>query len=100
MKLFQRKKENFICDNCGKKVVGNGYTNHCPVCLWSKHIDINPGDRKEKCLGMMAPVAVDIKSGVNSIIHECVKCNFRRKNKVVKEDDFEEFIKISRKASE
>ena len=24
---------------------GNGYTNHCPKCLWSKHVDINPGDR-------------------------------------------------------
>ena len=59
MKQFNRKKENFVCENCGEKVEGNGYTNHCPNCLWSKHVDINPGDRQEECKGLMVPVDLE-----------------------------------------
>ena len=58
MKMFQKNVEDFVCGNCGGEVVGNGYTNHCPKCLWSKHVDINPGDRAEKCGGMMKPISV------------------------------------------
>ena len=36
---FIRKTEDFICENCGAVVVGNGYTNHCPACLYSKHVE-------------------------------------------------------------
>ena len=43
-KKFQRKVEDFICEKCGTKNIGNGFTNHCFKCLWSKHVDINPGD--------------------------------------------------------
>ncbi|HYC79501.1 MAG TPA: RNHCP domain-containing protein, partial [Candidatus Binatia bacterium] len=56
MKLFQRTPENFVCENCGTKVSGNGYTNHCPNCLYSKHVDNNPGDRLNKCHGLMEPI--------------------------------------------
>jgi len=55
-KLFQKKKEDFICEKCGFVNVGDGYTNHCQKCLWSKHVDINPGDRAEKCQGLMEPI--------------------------------------------
>jgi len=46
-KKFQKRIENFTCEKCGLFVKGTGYTDHCPNCLWSKHMDINPGDRKE-----------------------------------------------------
>lgn len=95
MKKFQRKIENFICENCGTGVKGNGYTNHCPKCLWSKHVDINPGDREEKCGGMMKPSESLIKHGENMIKHICVKCDFERSNKVNKEDDFDIIVKTS-----
>ena len=38
--------EDFICENCGKDVEKSSYTarDHCPYCLYSKHVDINPGD--------------------------------------------------------
>ena len=39
---FKRKKENFVCENCGAEVKGDGFTNHCPKCLYSKHVDIFP----------------------------------------------------------
>ena len=60
---FIRKTEDFICENCGAVVVGNGYTNHCPVCLYSKHVDRSPGDRAAGCGGLMEPVAVALKRG-------------------------------------
>jgi hypothetical protein len=77
---FIRKEENFICENCGVEVEGNGYTNHCPKCLWSKHVDIDPGDRAADCGGMMEPVFLDFSNGVFSITHECVKCGTKKKN--------------------
>src|SRR3989338_8156335 len=43
---FQRTKEDFTCERCGFFVRGSGYTNHCPQCLWSKHVDVNPGNRQ------------------------------------------------------
>lgn len=95
MKKFQRKIEDFICENCGQCVTGDGYTNHCPKCLWSKHVDINPGDRKKECEGMMKPMGTIFKKGENSIIHKCSKCAFERKNKVSDIDDFDTILKIS-----
>lgn len=47
MKHFTKTVEDFICAHCGTHVRGNGYTNHCPECLWSKHVDNNPGDRDQ-----------------------------------------------------
>jgi hypothetical protein len=42
---FQRCKEDFRCGHCGHLERGDGYTNHCTACLWSAHVDIQPGDR-------------------------------------------------------
>ncbi|OGZ03320.1 MAG: hypothetical protein A2430_01875 [Candidatus Liptonbacteria bacterium RIFOXYC1_FULL_36_8] len=86
-KKFQRKIENFTCLNCGREVFGNGYTNHCPMCLWSRHIDINPGDREEKCGGMMEPVYVWKKGEKYILLHKCIKCGVERKNKISKDDN-------------
>ena len=52
-KTFQRCPEDFECGNCGHEIEGNGYTNHCTACLWSKHVDVNPGDRAADCHGLM-----------------------------------------------
>ena len=62
MKRFNRRIEDFTCEHCGTEVHGNGYTNHCPNCLWSKHVDINPGDRAADCGGLMEPIAVEIQN--------------------------------------
>jgi hypothetical protein len=42
-KRFQKTVEDFVCEHCGHPVAGNGYTNHCSQCLWSKHVDDNSG---------------------------------------------------------
>ncbi|HOD96967.1 MAG: RNHCP domain-containing protein [Candidatus Paceibacterota bacterium] len=94
-KKFQKKKESFICRHCGAIVEGNGYTDHCPHCLWSQHRDINPGDRKEKCHGLMKPVGVEIKKGYYLIYYQCQKCGYQFKVKAAKNDNFEEILKLS-----
>ena len=96
MRKFIRKIENFTCRHCGKIVKGNGYTNHCPFCLWSAHVDINPGDRKSACRGMMEPVGIEKRKKGWVIIHECQKCHFQKRNKTVPDDDFEAMIKLQK----
>lgn len=92
---FQRTKENFSCENCGFTVNGTGYTNHCPQCLWSKHVDVNPGDRAAECQGLMPPVSVETKKGDYRILHRCVTCGHERWNKAAKEDEFEVILQIA-----
>ena len=96
-KKFTKTIENFICEHCGREVVGTGYTNHCPACLWSKHVDTNPGDRAEMCGGSMKPIRNEKKGKEFMIVHKCVRCGFERKNTFDKEDNFETLLKISKK---
>lgn len=92
--LFIKTKENFVCEMCKTEVVGDGYTNHCPECLWSEHVDINPGDRKGKCRGMMEPISVENKGGEYNILHKCLKCGFEKTNKAQKNDNFDTLVQI------
>ena len=84
---FQRTIEDFTCENCGEEVKGTGYTNHCPVCLWSKHVDINPGDRENSCEGLMKPVDAYFKSQQWYLNQECQKCGEINVIKVQPEDN-------------
>ena len=97
-KKFQRCKEDFICKHCKTKNIGDGYTNHCINCLWSRHVDINPGDRASCCGGMMKPIAVDVSAGNKyAVLHQCEKCGFERKNKINEKDNFEAILSIASK---
>ena len=88
-KRFQKRVESFTCMQCGAEVEGNGYTNHCPHCLWSRHVDINPGDREAQCGGAMEPVKAILDHGELVIEHRCIKCGFVRRNKSAPEDNKE-----------
>jgi hypothetical protein len=92
---FKRKIEDFNCLNCGLKVKGDGYTNHCPICLWSRHMDINPGDRANTCQGMMEPIGVIKKGEVYYLTHRCQLCKKTANIKVQPNDNFELVLKIS-----
>lgn len=92
---FSRNIEDFTCEQCGHEVVGNGYTNHCPKCLWSKHVDENPGDRQHQCQGLMAAMGAFQKNGQWYISHTCQRCGLEKANKVVEEDDFTKVIELS-----
>ena len=97
---FQRRKEDFVCENCGQTVLGSGFTNHCPVCLWSKHVDINPGDRAELCQGLMSPVVVQPHKDGYRIMFRCIVCGLERWNKAAPEDDFDQLLRIAKQHSE
>ena len=95
---FTEIDEEFICENCGKKVSKLGYScrNHCPHCLYSKHVDINPGDRLENCSGILEPFEIEYNSKKGYVIvFKCQKCGKIRKNKMAKDDNMAEIIKIS-----
>jgi hypothetical protein len=77
MKNFKRVVENFVCENCGYEVVGDGYTDHCPKCLWGKHVDEEiPGDRSSDCGGLMEPQSsqFSISNFQFTIKYKCTKC--------------------------
>ena len=93
-KRFQRHIEDFICGKCGLTVVGDGYTNHCPECLWSQHVDVNPGDRAETCHGLMEPIGYTHKQGDYILFHKCILCGIIRRNKVSKNDNFEAILNL------
>lgn len=92
--------EGFICENCGKKVKKLGYTarDHCPYCLYSKHVDINPGDRKNPCKGMLQPVGIEKFKDSFKIIYICEKCGKTHKNIMAKDDDMNKIIELSKRA--
>ena len=94
-KKFQRKIENFTCEHCGAEVVGNGYTDHCPVCLWGKHVDINPGDRAAECGGAMEPIGMESKNNVLRIKYRCRECGHEFTVKAAIDDNMDAMIKIS-----
>jgi len=94
-KNFIKTKEDFICENCGYAVIGTGYTNHCPKCLYSKHVDKVPGDRANSCKGLMAPVGVELKNSEYDIKHRCLKCGEVKINRASEDDDFDQIIKLS-----
>ncbi len=90
--VFIKNKEDFICEVCAFKVKGSGFTNHCPQCLFSKHVDLDPGDRAADCGGLMEPIGVEQKKGEWRILHQCKKCGFKRWNKRSKSDDLEKIL--------
>ncbi len=94
-KRFKRTKEDFVCIKCQHKVSGNGYTDHCPECLTSLHVDVNPGDRAESCHGVMDPVAVIRKGDYYIINYICKKCGYKHRVKNSKEDSVDKIIEIS-----
>jgi predicted RNA-binding Zn-ribbon protein involved in translation (DUF1610 family) len=93
-KKFQRKKEDFICTACGEVVYGSGYTDHCPACLWGKHVDINPGDREENCHGKMKPIGIEKKSKCMAILYVCEKCGYKYRVKKAEADNMEKILDL------
>ncbi|MEI3530450.1 MAG: RNHCP domain-containing protein [Bacilli bacterium] len=97
MKKFTMKDENFVCDNCHHMVEKLNYTarDHCPRCLYSKHVDINPGDRQNKCLGLLVPIGIEKFKSTYKIIYRCTKCSQIHKNIMAKDDNMDKIIQLS-----
>lgn len=83
--------EPFVCDHCGRAVAlaesGTQHRNHCPWCLWSLHVDLRPGDRRNGCKGQMEPIAVWVRpDGEWAIVHRCKRCSGVRVNRIAGDD--------------
>ncbi len=85
-KRFTRVIEDFTCFNCHARVEGKGYTDHCPHCLWSLHVDNFPGDRASECRGKMKPVGAIYENDGYTIEYLCTKCKERKDFKAAAED--------------
>lgn len=97
---FIKRREDFKCEYCGAEVRGTGYTNHCPKCLWSKHVDIDPGDRQAECGGLMRPTDLYYRSGKWIVSQRCESCGFTRVDKIREEDDIDEVIRLEKELAE
>lgn len=89
--------EEFECEHCKKHVPKLGYScrNHCPYCLYSKHVDINPGDRSNECKGLLKPIGIEKFKDTFKIIYKCEKCNLLHKNIIEKDDNMDLIIELS-----
>lgn len=95
---FIRVIEDFTCEHCGATVKGTGYTNHCPMCLWAKHVDNDPGDRAATCGGMMEPIRLEGTTPHYRILHRCERCKIERRVSVAENDAPERLVKLSGRA--
>ena len=99
-KRFKMIDESFSCEVCGKKVEKLNITarDHCPFCLSSKHLDINPGDRESNCKGILEPIEIEKgKKDSLKIIYKCNKCGMVKKNKAASDDNFDLILNIMSK---
>lgn len=95
----------FTCTHCGRSVLENREMatknrNHCPYCLYSRHVDEAVGDRKSACLGNMAPIALTFKKakqgeiGEIMLVHQCEKCGKISINRIAADDAAEVLEKV------
>jgi hypothetical protein len=82
----------FICEKCGSSVVppeyGTKNRNHCPFCLFSRHVDMKIGDRRSGCRGLMEPIGIWVQKKYEwSLIHKCQRCGFIRTNRIAGDDN-------------
>ena len=64
---------------------------HCPYCLWGRHMDNVPGDRAATCMGLMKPVELE-RSGDEYWIHyDCTGCSHRWRVRAHPEDRLDRF---------
>lgn len=98
MKKFLMRDEFFVCENCGENVPKLNYTarDHCRFCLYSKHVDINPGDRMNECQGLLKPIGIEKFKDSYKIIYKCEKCGVTHKNVMANDDDFNKIIVLSK----
>ena len=67
---------------------GTAHRNHCPNCLWSRHVDVVPGDRAAECGAAMEAVAIAGRDdGEWTLVHRCRACHTLKANRVAGDDN-------------
>ena len=84
---------SFRCGHCRLDVPtgapGTAHRNHCPNCLWSRHLDDDtPGDRDARCGALMEPIAITVRGdGEWVLIHRCGGCGELHLNRSAGDDN-------------
>lgn len=94
---FVKNNCGFICKVCSVQVPPHPSSSrdHCNNCLYSTHVDVNPGDRENPCHGLLEPVGIDLKKGEKCILYKCKECRKRVVNTVAPDDSQDEIVKLS-----
>jgi hypothetical protein len=106
---------DFKCRQCGaivsadRALSGVNNRNHCPFCLWSRHVDHStPGDRQAQCKSRMQPIGLTLKhtlkrngmekGGELMLVHCCTGCGKRSINRIAADDDPQAVYQIFRRS--
>jgi hypothetical protein len=104
-------EKSFQCMHCHYHVSteplvsGVQNRNHCPYCLWSKHVDWREaGDRLAVCRAEMQPVGLALKAsrkkygsaanGELMLVHLCRECGKVSINRIAADDDPERILDV------
>ncbi len=105
--------DEFFCLRCGV-IVSGAYAlsgvrnrNHCPYCLWSRHLDWRePGDRLSSCKSAMRPIGLTLKkarnkyapgpSGELMVVHQCTACRAVSINRIAADDGTGTLVEVFR----
>jgi hypothetical protein len=88
-----RGPDSFRCRRCRLDVSftapGTQHRNHCPNCLWSRHVDDDvPGDRAADCSGSMEPIGISVRDdGEWALVHRCTACATVHVNRIAGDDN-------------
>lgn len=113
--MEKQEESGFECERCHVRVskdgfIGTSHRNHCPVCLWSKHVDSQKsGDRQSGCLSLMEPVGLTFKDegddkygrlrqGELMIVHRCTGCGKISINRIAGDDSPEVILSVFEKS--
>jgi hypothetical protein len=111
MKRIASSFGDFRCGHCNNHVsamhilCGVNNRNHCPYCLWSRHLDLfSAGDRLSACKGQMKPIGLTMKKSRNKyqiksrgelmLIHECIECGCLSINRIAADDDPDSVMEV------
>jgi DNA-directed RNA polymerase subunit RPC12/RpoP len=95
------RDDPFRCARCGLQVLPNGRSprDHCPGCLWSRHVDVVPGDRASDCGGALRPVGAAQSAGRWTILYRCEACGQERRNRATlggtQPDSWEALVRVA-----
>lgn len=102
---------DFKCIHCryfvsaGMMLAGVNHRNHCPYCLWSRHMDLfKAGDRMSACKAPMKPVGLTMKRSYNKYLadsggelmlaHLCSGCGSIAINRIAADDDTQKILDV------
>jgi hypothetical protein len=115
--VLHPRNGDFTCTHCHQLVSadpllsGVNNRNHCPYCLWSRHMDLfEAGDRLAACKAPMQPLGLALKQtrkkygrqaqGELMLVHRCTACGRASLNRIAADDDSQSLFEIFENALE